>query len=85
MNFSNSIYTVYASYALDQLLYTAQVYLNTETEGYDIFYTLNGDEPTVNANKYKGAFTAENRSVVKAGLFNKDGKLLGRITETKIK
>jgi hypothetical protein len=43
------------------------------------------DQPTVNTNKYIGAFTAENRSLVKAGLFNKDGKLLGRITEIKIK
>lgn len=85
VNFSNSLYSVYASFALDQLLYTAQVYLNTETVGYDIFYTINGDQPTVNTNKYIGAFTAENRSLVKAGLFNKDGKLLGRITEIKIK
>jgi hexosaminidase len=84
VNFSNSLYTVYASFALDQLTSKAQVYLNSETVGYTIYYTLNGDEPTANETKYKGVFTAD-KNLLKAGLFDNDGKLLGKITEIRIK
>ncbi|WP_372652787.1 beta-N-acetylhexosaminidase [Draconibacterium sp.] len=84
VNVSTSLYSVYGSFALDKLSYTAKVYLTTET-AYDICYTTDGSEPSVEAIKYKGVFNAENRSTVKAGLFNKDGKLLGKITELKIR
>ncbi len=84
VNVSTSLYSVYGSFALDKLSYTAKVYLTTET-AYDIYYTTDGSEPSVNANKYSGVFTAENRSTVKAGLFDKEGKLLGKVTELKIR
>jgi hexosaminidase len=84
VNFSNSLFTVYVSFALDQLTSKAQVYLNSETVGYNIYYTLNGDEATANDTKYKGVFTAD-RNLLKAGLFDNDGKLLGKITEIRIK
>jgi hexosaminidase len=85
VNYSNSMYSVYVSFALNELSNMAMVYLNTETVGYDMYYTTNGDEPTINSTKYVGVFNTKNRNTVKAALFNKDGKLLGRITELKIK
>ncbi len=85
VNYSTSMYSVYASFALDQLSNMAKVYLTTETVGYDIYYTLNGDEPTGNSTKYEGVFATENKRVLKAGLFNDQGELLGKITEIKIK
>ena len=84
VNFSTSLYSVYASYALDKLSYTAKVYLTTETD-YDIYYTTNGDEPSANSTKYTGVFSIKNKSVVKAGLFDKEGKRLGKITEIRIR
>jgi hexosaminidase len=79
------MYSVYASFALDQLSNMAQIFLNTETVGYDIYYTLDGNEPTIQSNKYTGSFVAPNKSVLRAGLFNSAGKLMGRITEVRIK
>lgn len=85
INYSTSMYTVYAPFAIDQLHNEAIVYLETEMVGYDIYYTLNGDEPTTAATKYEGVFKATPRSLLKAGLFNKEGKLLGKITEVRLK
>lgn len=84
VNFSTSLYSVYGSFALDKLSYTAKVYLTTETD-YDIFYTTDGSEPSPVATKYEGVFTAENRTTVKAGLFDNQGNLLGKITEIRLK
>jgi hexosaminidase len=85
INYSTSMYTVYAPFAIDQLHNEALVYLETEMVGYEIYYTLNGDDPTVNATKYKGMFRANPRTLLKAGLFDKEGTLLGKITEVRLK
>lgn len=85
VNYANSVFTVYASFALNQLVNEANVYLNTEAEGYHIYYTIDGDEPTVNSKLYKGVFTAPGKSLLKAGLFNSEGKLLGKVTELRLK
>ncbi|NNG09786.1 MAG: family 20 glycosylhydrolase, partial [Arenibacter sp.] len=85
VNYANSMFTVYASYALDQLKGEAHVYLNTETVGYDIFYTTGGEDPTTASTKYEGNFIAAPKTLIKAGLFNKEGKLLGKLTEIRLK
>ena len=85
VNYAKSMYTVYASYALDELKSEAYVYLNTETVGYDIFYTTDGEDPTTASVKYKGNFIAPPKTLVKAGLFNKEGRLLGSVTEIRLK
>ncbi|WP_246474205.1 chitobiase/beta-hexosaminidase C-terminal domain-containing protein [Arenibacter arenosicollis] len=79
------MFTVYASYALDQLKSEAHVYLNTETVGYDIFYAPNGEDPSTASVKYEGNFIAPPKTLVKAGLFNKEGRLLGSVTEIRLK
>ena len=85
VNYAKSMFTVYASYALDELKSEAYVYLNTETVGYDIFYTTDGEDPTTASIKYEGHFIAPAKTLVKAGLFSKEGRLLGNVTEIRLK
>ncbi|WP_430933476.1 beta-N-acetylhexosaminidase [Saccharicrinis sp. 156] len=85
INYSTSMYTVYAPFAINQLKNEAIVYLETEMVGYDIYYTLNGDEPTTDASKYEGVFKTKPRTLLKAGLFDKKGNLLGKVTEVRLK
>ena len=85
VNYANSMFTVYASYALDQLKSEAYVYLNTETVGYDIYYTIGGEDPTTASVKYEGNFIVAPKTLIKAGLFNKEGRLLGKLTEIRLK
>tara|TARA_R100001369_G_scaffold80712_1_gene111279 strand:- start:2243 stop:4096 length:1854 start_codon:yes stop_codon:yes gene_type:complete len=85
VNYAKSMFTVYASYALDELKSEAHVYLNTETVGYDIFYTTDGEDPTTASIKYEGHFIASAKTLVKAGLFSKEGRLLGNVTEIRLK
>lgn len=85
VNYAKSMFTVYASYALDELKSEAHVYLNTETVGYDIFYTTGGEDPTIASTKYEGNFIAAPKTLIKAGLFNKEGRLLGKLTEIRLK
>jgi hexosaminidase len=85
INYSTSMYSVYAPFAIDKLNNEAIVYLETETVGYDIFYTLNGEEPSAEATKYEGVFRTTPRSLLKAGLFDQEGNLLGKITEVRLK
>ena len=85
VNYAKSLFTVYASYALDELESEAHVYLSTETVGYDIFYTTTGEDPTTASIKYEGDFIAAPKTLIKAGLFNKEGSLLGKLTEIRLK
>ncbi|UMB61778.1 family 20 glycosylhydrolase [Lutibacter sp. A80] len=85
VNVAKSLFTVYPAFAIDQLHNEAIVYLETETVGYTIYYTVNGEDPTVNSTKYEGNFKAQPKSLLKAGLFNKEGHLLGEITEIRLK
>lgn len=85
INVSKSLFSVYPAYAIDQLHSQAIVYLKTETVGHHIYYTLDGTEPTVKSSKYDKAFTTETRTLLKAGLFNNKGDLLGNIVELRLK
>ena len=85
VNYSTSMYNVYASFAFDALSQHGLVQLTTEVEGYPIFYTTNGQTPSVKESRYEGVFYAKRGVVVKAGVFNEEGILLGKITEIKIK
>ncbi|MEP3836189.1 MAG: family 20 glycosylhydrolase [Algibacter sp.] len=85
VNVSKSVFTVYPVFGIDQLHNKAIVYLETEAVGYDIYYTTNGEDPTIESNKYSGNFKATPKSLLKAGLFNKAGDLIGEITEIRLK
>ncbi|WP_052823482.1 beta-N-acetylhexosaminidase [Neotamlana sedimentorum] len=85
VNVAKSLFTVYPAFGIDQLHNKAIVYLETEAVGYDIYYTLDGSDPTIEATKYTENFKAVPKSLLKAGLFNKKGELLGEITEIRLK
>jgi len=85
VNVSKSVFKVYPVFGIDQLHNKAIVYLETEAVGYTIYYTTNGDDPTIESNKYTGHFEATPKSLLKAGLFNKAGDLIGEITEIRLK
>ncbi|SEC72418.1 hexosaminidase [Maribacter dokdonensis] len=85
VNVARSLFTVYPAFGIDQLHNKAIVYLETEAVGYDIYYTLDGSDPTMEATKYTENFKAVPKSLLKAGLFNKKGELLGEITEIRLK
>jgi len=55
------------------------VTLKTETDDAEIYYTLDGSDPTANSNKYKNAITISDTSVLKAVTI-KDGVLISNIT-----
>lgn len=55
------------------------VTLKTETDDAEIYYTLDGSDPTANSNKYKNAITISDTSVFKAVTI-KDGVLISNIT-----
>ncbi|GAB5554163.1 MAG: glycoside hydrolase family 20 protein [Saprospiraceae bacterium] len=85
INVSKSLFSVYPAYAIDQLHSQAIVYLDTETVGYNIHYTLDGTQPSTNSPKYDQAFKTTPRTLLKAGLFNREGELLGNIVELRLK
>lgn len=85
INYSKSLYNIYVTYAPNLVQNKVLVHLLTETVGYDTYYTTNGDEPSVHSNKYGGFFTAVPGAKIKAGLFDPNGKLLGKVTEIVLK
>ncbi|MBP0902980.1 beta-N-acetylhexosaminidase [Mariniflexile gromovii] len=85
VNVAKSMFTVYPAFAIDQLNTEAIVFLKTETVGYNIHYTLDGSEPTIHSTKYEGDFKTVPKKLLKAGLFNDKGELLGAITEIRLK
>lgn len=84
-NVSKSLFSIYASYALDELRSEAIVFLNTETVGHQIYYTLDGSDPSPESIKYKDEFRTAHKTLLKAGLFNNEGELLGKIVELRLK
>ncbi|SFG43815.1 glycoside hydrolase family 20 protein [Pontibacter chinhatensis] len=57
----------------------ARVTFTTDAAGTDIYYTLDGSEPTAKSRKYTGPFELTKAAVIKAGSFQ-DGKLIGQAT-----
>ena len=56
------------------------VILSSEQPDTPIYYTTDGRDPSVKSNEYKGPFTVDGSTVIKAGLFI-DGKLKEKISE----
>ncbi len=56
--------------------------LKTEVDGLDIYYTLDGSEPSLNSIKYEKPFVIKNTTTIKATSFKKDEQI-GNISEKK--
>lgn len=85
INVAQSLYSVYPSYAIDQLHGEAIVYLQTESVGYEIRYTLDGEVPTSSSMVYTKEFRAKPRSLLKAALFDEEGMQKGKTVELRLK
>ena len=55
---------------------TIEISLKTEVNNLDLYYTLNGDEPTAKSEKYNGSFNIDTGAQLKAKAF-KDGNPIG--------
>lgn len=85
VNYAKSVFSIYPAFAVNELRNEAIVYLDTEAVGYDIYYTLDGTDPSLESTKYTGHFTTTAKQLLKAGLFKENGELLGAITEIRLK
>ena len=59
-----------------------EISIKTEVDNLDIYYTLNGEQPTLESKKYIGPFSIESGTELKARSF-KDGNALGTISSLK--
>lgn len=84
VNYSKSTYNPIIKFTPDTLLQKANVQIIPDSDIHNLFYTVNGTDPTVKSIRYLYEFTAGLNSVVKAGIFDKKGKLLGQIVTQKL-
>ena len=84
VNFSRSTYNPMITFTADTVQKIAVVQIVPDSDIHDLFYTVNGTDPTTKSPKYKAQFTAGLNTVVKAAIFNKKGLLLGNIVTQKI-
>ena len=79
VNYSKSAYNPFVSYTTDTLRMKADVRIIADSDIHGVFYTDDGSEPTIRSKKYSKPFTTELNSVIKAGIFDQQGNLLGKI------
>jgi hexosaminidase len=84
VNYSTNLYNVAASLTPDPLRDEITVTLRTESLDAEIFYTVDNGEPSARAHRYTGVLQAERGSVIKAALFDREGRQLGKVTEVVI-
>lgn len=54
--------------------------MKTEVEGLDIYYTLDGSDPSLNSNKYESTFSIDKTTLIKTTTFL-DGRQVGNVSE----
>ena len=62
---------------------SADIFIESATEGADIYYTLDGTEPDMGSNKYSGPLRLDKNSVVKAIAYN-DGYIPSFVKSTAV-
>lgn len=77
INYARSAYQVRQQLQLSPNRNIAKVTFDTDAAGADIYYTLDGSEPTAKSRKYSSPFELDKAAVIKAGSFV-DGKLVGK-------
>lgn len=83
INYSMSAYNVNFVEVVDSLTGSLEVSLNNDLNRYQIMYTLNGDEPSLNSKMYKKPITILPGNTIKAVTY-KNGVKCGVVTERKI-
>ncbi|MDD4426957.1 MAG: family 20 glycosylhydrolase [Paludibacter sp.] len=83
INYSMSAYTVYFDIKTDSLSNKALVSLSTDNYNPTIRYTINGDDPTENSDKYSQPFTVILPLTIKAANFN-NGQRISKINQKTI-
>ena len=65
---ADEIIVAVPTFSIEKGIYTeaVSVELKTETEGAEIFYTIDGNDPTIESTKYTGAINVEKTTTIKA-------------------
>lgn len=82
--YSKSTYNPFVTFSIDTLKKNAKVKITPDTDIHNVYYSVNGTIPDMNSNKYDQEFITDLNSIVKAGIFNKKGILLGEIVTKRI-
>jgi hexosaminidase len=83
MNYAKSAYNVLLEIALDSKVNKATVSMKTSSHDPQLYYTLDGTEPTLESLKYTGPFAIYNPTVIKAATF-RDGKQISKTSALSI-
>jgi hexosaminidase len=82
INYAPSAFNVALAPASDPATKAMVVRMETETHDPDIRYTLDGSDPKADSKRYSKPLHMKGTTTVRAGTFE-NGKLLGKITETR--
>ncbi|PKV62931.1 glycoside hydrolase family 20 protein [Pontibacter ramchanderi] len=80
INYARSTFNVKQQIQVDPAKSVATVHLNTGAKGTQIFYTLDGSEPTTASQAYQGPVQLTNSAVIKAASFDEKGGLLSKVS-----
>ena len=83
VNYAKSAYNVTIGTDFDDATKTLMIAMSTELSNVEIFYTVDGSEPTEKSTKYSSPFKIEGSSKIKAVTY-KNGKLMSKTTEKDI-
>ena len=82
--YSKSTYNPIISFTADTIQMTAKVQILPDSDIHEVCFTNDGTDPSAKSKKYVNEFTARLNSVVKVGVFDHKGKLLGQIVTQKL-
>lgn len=83
IHYSNSNNNVYYTIQLDSLQKTATIQLETDSYDPEIYYSLDGSEPSANSLRYTVPFTVELNTNIKAASF-RSGKRISKVNARSI-
>ncbi|PVY43740.1 glycoside hydrolase family 20 protein [Pontibacter virosus] len=80
INYARSTFNVKQQIQVDPAKSVANVNLSTGAKGTQIFYTLDGSEPTTASQAYQGPVQLTNSAVIKAASFDEKGEQLSKVS-----
>jgi len=79
VNYSGSTYNPFISFTVDTIQRNASVQIISDSDIHDLYYSIDGNIPSTKSKKYTGPFICDLNSIVKAGIFDINGKLIGEV------